>query len=422
MMTEQKDFEISKEEVLKLNEEIDKIVGKNIQVSPIKKALDERPKTREELYNLVQKWLHIPDTHRIDVILAVTLTVTDKSDPLWVIFVGGSGDAKSELLRSLEGLPSVRKIDQLTANTFASGKVGASDLGSELQNTDTLLLFSDLACLTSLNKDEKKKIWSQFRTLFDGEIYKDTGSGVKKKYDNCNVTILACSTSTIKNEYHVHQQLGTRELLFDTEPDFRDNETKMLKALSNKSKKKEMRQELKEAMQGFLLDKKFNPDIDIPKHILEFIFKKCNKLRLLRATGKTDWKTGEIDGDVEAEVTTRLVQQFALLYQALHSLDPKYPDERYEFILERFVKSSSQPIRYKLYEFFKKNTDWITIYGLHEQIKNSRISIASQCESLWNLGSLKKEFREESVGYEGSNRWRQVAYYRPVFSKQEEIP
>lgn len=390
-------------------------------LEPQRKKLEKRPKTLKEVYKRVQIWLYLPDTLRIDVILAVAITVKDKGERLWVFFVGGSGDAKSELLRALEGLPYVRKIDQLTANTFASGKPNADDLGSELQDNDILLLFSDLACLTSLNKDEKKKIWSQFRTLYDGEIYKDTGSGVKKKYDNCNVTILGCTTNQIKNEYHIHQQLGTRELLYDTEPDYRDNKTKMKKALENRSKKKEMKQELKDTLQGFLLDKKFDSNIPIPENILEFIFKKCEKLRLLRASGSsTDWRTGELDSDIEAEVTTRLVQQFSLFYQALKSLDPNYPEERYQQIIERFVKSSSQPVRYKLYEYFKKNPEWTTIYNLHLKLKNSKIAILSQCESLWNLGSLEKEFREESVGYEGSNRWKDVAYYKPLFSSQQE--
>lgn len=393
---------------------------------------ENRPQNREELYDRVQIWLYIKDTNRIDVILAVALTVQDRGEPLWIFFVGGSGDAKSELLRALEGLPFVRKVDQLTANTFASGRKNTADLGSELQDKDTLLLFTDLACLTSLNKDEKKKIWSQFRTLYDKEIYKDTGSGVKKKYDNCNVTLLACTTNTIKDEYHIHQQLGTRELLYDTEPDPRDNKNKMLKALHNSHKKVQMRKELKEAMQGFLIDKKLDTSIEIPEEILEFILNKCEKIRLLRASGSTDWRTGEMNSDVEAEVTTRVVQQFSLLYKALKSLDSDYPDEKYKEIIERFVRSSSQPVRYKLYEFFKKNTDWTTVYRLHEKLKNSRIAIASQCETLWNLDCLEKEIREERTGGYVTNeggceivkggRVDKVAFYKPIISRQEELP
>jgi len=411
---------IDKEEAKRLNNDVDKALTPR----PMAEILNNRPQTREELYNKIQKWLYLQDTYRIDIILAVYITIKQKGNPLWVFFVGGSGDGKSELLRSLNGLQDIRPIDQLTANTFASGKPDASDLGSELQGKNTLLLFSDLACLTSLNKDEKKKIWSQFRTLYDGEIFKDTGSGVKKKYDDCNVSILACTTSAIKGEYHIHQQLGTRELLYDTEPDPRDNKKKMTQAMKNMGKKAEMRKEIREAVQGFLLDKKYDGTIELPKDVIDFIFTKCEKLRLLRASGtSTDWRTGELDTDIEAEVTTRLVQQFLKLYIALKSLDKDYPNERYREIIERFVKSSSNPVRYKLYEYLKKNQDdWFTVYDLHLQLKNSKISISSQCEALWNLGSLDKKYEEKMIGYEGSNRWKDVAHYKANISKQVKFP
>lgn len=397
---------ITKDEAIKLN-----------KTTPA--VIENPPKTRDELYKIIRKWLFIPDTTRIDAILAVALSVFDKDCPLWIFFVGGSGDAKSELLKGLDGLPYVRKIDQLTANTLATGKKDAKDLGAELQNRDTLLAFTDLACLTSLNKDEKKKIWGQFRTLYDGEIYKDTGSGVKKKYDNCNVSILAATTSAIKDEYHIHQQLGTRELLWDTDPDPRDNNAKMVKALENNGKKKQMRKEIREAMQGFLQDKTYNQEVEIPTNILTKMYVACEKLRILRASGSTDWKTGEVSVFMEAEVTTRLIQQLIKLYRALRCLDDEYPDERFEQIIEKIVKSSSNIVRYQIYEYFKKNPEWINPFELHQRLRVARLSIAAQCEALWNMGHLKKEFREEAIGYEGSNRWKQVAYYCPILTQKQ---
>ncbi len=400
--------DISKAEALELNKDI---VNKQQGINPTTEQLLNAPKTRDDLYQKIRKWIYLPDTKRIDIILAVSISVYQEGKPLWVFFVGGSGDAKSELIKPLEKLPYARKIDQLTANTLATGKKNAHDLGSELEHNHTLLLFTDLACLTSLNKDEKKKIWGQFRTLFDGDIFKDTGSGVHKAYEECHVNILACTTSAIKDEYHIHQQLGTRELLFDTDPDPRHNTEKMRHALNNRNKQKQMRKEIEDAILGFLADKEFNENIEIPSEIIDFLFRKCEKLRLLRATGKTDWKTGELDADIEAEVTTRLIQQFGLLYQSLYSLDENYPEKRFKAIIEHFVKSSSQPVRYKLYQFFTKNNDWFKIFELHQRLKNSRTAIKAECEALWNLGFLDKKYEYEEVGYEGSNRYRDVAYY-----------
>jgi len=418
-----------------MGEFVDKEVQK--QQRSIKEILAEKQiKSREELYERLKKWLYLPDTNRVDIILATYISTFDNGKPLWLFIVGGSGDCKSELLNTLDGRLGVRKVDQLTANTLASGRmrtikkddgdkkeINTKDLGYELQGKKTLLMFTDLACLTSLNKDEKKKIWSQFRTLYDGEIFKDTGSGAQKKYTDCHVNILAAVTSAIKEEYAVNQQLGTRELLYDTEPDPRDNEKKMIWSLKHCGKEKEMKQELKESVDGFLLDKKYNPSLEVPNDILQYIFSECEKLRVLRATGKTDWRTGEVDGDFEAEVTTRLVQQLAKLYRALHGLDPKYPDKNFKQIVERMVKSSSDPIRYKLYFFFPEHSnEWFTAYDLHLRFKNSRIALSSQCEAMWNLGLIEKKMDDEQIGghlstdYNGvealhGGRWDKVAKY-----------
>jgi len=385
-----------------------------------------------EVYRVVKKWLYMTNLERVDIILATVLSLFYDGNPLWVFIIGSSGDGKTEIVRALDGLPHVRKIDQLTANTFASGKKGAHDLGAELDGKRTILIFIDLACLTSLNKDEKKKIWSQFRTLYDGEIYKDTGSGVSKKYKNCYVTIIACTTKAIREEYHIHQQLGTREFLYDTNAQPEDNIEKMHRVIGNLGKKKEMREELKKAIQGFIKTHRFNNDIVMSPEILEYIYKQCEKLALLRATAPVDWYVGELTGDADAEVPTRLVEQFSVLYKALKSLDPAYQDQSYKNIVENIIRSSSHPVRYKLYHIFK-NSDgkWFNIPDLTRETRLGRKAIASQCAILWNLGSLEKEIREEIVGstriYTDDNGIEQkvgghateVAYYRAIKRKKE---
>lgn len=47
-------------------------------VNQIRKILESVPKSLNEVYETVQKWLYIPDTHRVDIILAVTLSTMDK--------------------------------------------------------------------------------------------------------------------------------------------------------------------------------------------------------------------------------------------------------------------------------------------------------------------------------------------------------
>ena len=354
-----------------------------------------------DVHRVVKKWLYIPSTERIDIILATAISLHNPGRPLWVFIVGNSGDGKTEIVKALDGLPHTRKIDQISANTLASGRnrKNACDLGAELQDKKTILVITDLACLTSLNKDEKKKIWSQFRTLYDGEIHKDTGERTKIKYTNCIVAIIGCTTSAIKNEYHIHQQLGTRELLYGTEADPEDDECKMRRAIDNMGRQKKMHQELKTTIQGFIKSHVFDNSIQLPADVLDFIINECMKLKILRATGPTDWYSGELGGDAEAEVPTRLMEQLTVLYKSLKSLDADYPIKSFKNIVRNIVRTSSESIRYKLYHIFKKSpAEWMTVPQLQRMTRIGRKAIIAQCEILWNLRSLEKDIREELVG------------------------
>jgi len=368
------------------------------------KSYAEPPKSREELYDRIRKWLYLSGTERIDLILATALTTFCGDKPLWIFLTGASGDAKSELLMSLETLDYVRVIDQMTQNTLASGykEKGKKvpDIGQELENKHTLIIFPDLACLTSLDSNEKKKIWGQFRNLYDGKITKDTGSGVKIYYRNCHVTILACSTSAIRDEYHINQQLGTRELLYGTEARPEDDIKKMRKALMHRGKEKQMKQELSETMQSFLESHEYNDDIEIPEETLLFMMNESIKLAQLRATvGSSDWATGEISADAENEVPTRLIQQLSLLYRGLYSLDKNYPDDKYRSIVENIVRSSSNPIRYILYNIFlKRKNDWINLKELKEMTRIGRKALLNQLMTMWNLRLLDRKIETETVG------------------------
>lgn len=388
-----------------------------------RKQYDSPPANLTEVYERLHKWFYINDTNRIDLLLATALSNQYKGTPLWIFFVGASGDLKSGLLTGIEGMPNVRKIDQLTANTLASGKMDAKDLGSELQDKSTILMFSDLACLTSLNKDEKKKIWAQFRNLYDGQIYKDTGERTEIKYDNCHVTVLACTTSAIKEEYLINAQLGTREIMYDTEPDPREDIEKMKKALEHDGKEKQMKQEVKETMQGFLDKREFDETIQVPDEILYFLFLECEKLKLLRATAPIDWNSGELSNDAEPEVPTRLIKQFQLLYKSLKSLDENYQDNKFKDIIEHIVKSSSDKVRYNIYNIFKSNgSDWLNVVDIQQRMRIGRKAIISQCDLLWNLGSLDRKVEDEQIGgfvmeingieTKRGGRYEKVNYYK----------
>jgi len=387
----------------------------------------------QDVYTILRKWLYIQDEKRIDVLLATAISNQIPGTPLWIFFVGNSGDTKSELISALTVLPNTIKVDMLTPNTLASGRKDAHDLGGELQNSSNILIFPDLAALTSLNKDAKREIWSQWRNLYDGFINKRTGSGVNKAYEGCHVTVIAGATQAIRDEYHIHQQLGTRELLYDTESEAKHNRDKMKAAWENENYEKQMREEIRNAIYGFWTNHKYQ-EKEIPPDIEEFLYKEADRLALLRASAMTDWKYNELTNDAYPEVPTRLIKQFKRLFVSLKNLDDNYTDERAKQIITHIVNSSGSKVRQKIIAVFKQDIDkeW-TISKLQEVLKIGRSSLKTELEILWNLGSINKEIKKENWGGYVTDdngheiirggRWEEVAYYKAVkHEPQQPLP
>jgi hypothetical protein len=223
-----------------------------------------------------KEYLYLNDTDMLEVMLATVLSNRISGTPIWMVFCGASGDKKSTTLLSSEGIDNVIKLDQLTKNTFATGKKDTWDLGSVLVNSSNILMLVDLASVSSKNVDEKKEIFAQMRNLYDGTIYKATGSGVVKEYENCHVTLIAGTTPHLKKEYLIHQQLGSRELIFDTNSMIEDNGNKMKMAWINEEYEKQMKQELQEVVTDYMNNLELK-ELDISNENREFLMKQSNK-------------------------------------------------------------------------------------------------------------------------------------------------
>jgi hypothetical protein len=414
---------ITREEALKLNNELPTI--REI-LQKEKEKIENAPKTLEELYQGFRKWIHLTDTYHIDLEVATHISIQSPDPPLWIIILGASGDSKTTTSTGLIDLKNVELLDDITPNTLASGMKNAHDLGEKLQNSTHLLLIPDLACFTTLATDDKRKIWGQFRTLHDGYINKRTGNDIQKDYRNCHVGLLACGVPSFKNEQIVKDQLGTRELIYTIPTVEKDeNLNKVRKAVTHRNLKKQMDREIKDLMQSFILQKKFNPEIITPAHIQEYNEEKVFELAIFRATAQVDYYSGELFGSVDQEIPTRVAQQFDLLYRSLHSIDANYPDEKYYFIIENIVKSSSVPLRKELYEYFKKEQQGFNyifeknINDLSQYFNKSRKTIKIQCLILVELGILNVRYDQEPLGH--SSFLQEVAYFS-LKDRQKTLP
>ena len=396
----------------------------------VTKALEQetenlKNKSLMTVHDVYKKYLCIPDTRRIDLILAIAISKRTPGTPIWCIIVGSSGDAKSECIRPLMHWDNTMVLDDMTPNALASGKsdtikdkktgdiitLSPNDKGSKLQNASTLILFPDMATMSSKNSDDKSLIWAQFRSLYDGNVTKSTGNGVERKYENCHVTMIGCSTNVLRDELIIHSQLGSREFIWDTgleehnDIEYKDkeavNKKKTEMAWTNEAYEEQMRKEIEATTLEFLKYHKFVriPDENIPDTVKQFIIKEANRLRILRANVIVDQQHREVINPVIPETPTRVIKQLKKLYIAIRSLDKDYDDRRALSIIKTIVDSSGNVVRKMVMDIMRIQTEkWFTIRDIQEYTKIGRNSVKAQLEILWNLGIIDKETKYIPVG------------------------
>lgn len=397
---------ITKEEIedWEENNKVPSYVGKDGFVSKeryIKVELQKKQNKVElkDVKKVLKKWLELPDTKYIDLVLASYLATQADENPLWIFIKGSSSCGKSTIIEALDGIPHVRRVDTLTKNTLASGKLDkkgkkVKDLGEELQGKDTLLAFPDLACMKTLNSDEKKAIFGQLRNLYDEIIQKDTGNGISKKYDGCHVCLIAGTTPDIEKEFALANQLGTRQLTYKVYFPKSARRRAKQKVVNNMGKKKQRKSEVRNVIHQFLLTHNFN-DVNIPVEIQEFCFDKADEISLMRATVTYEGRTGDLAGEVSEEEGFRVLTQLLLLYQALKSIDTNYRSRDFKKIVENLVRNSANPNRYRIYKELKDNPDTTyTINDLRKKLILGHKLIKRQLNVLYAMDiiTLKETF------------------------------
>lgn len=376
------------------------VQGANNYVENTREIIEREQKeaTLQKVYETIGKYLYVPDYNRIDVILAVALSNQLPGTPIWMFITGNSGDTKTTAVKGLTGWRNVKPLGKITPKTLSSGMKGVKDLGSELHDTSTILLFYDMASMSGIDKNAKAEIWGQFRDLYDGFILSRSGSGVKREYTNCHVTFIGCSTDVLRNEILLNANLGTRELIYDTNADVVDNQGKMDAAWENENYEAEMAAEIQSIMQLFLEGRTVNKDMKIEPDIKKFIKKEAQRLTILRASQATDYRHGELINRVRPEVPTRLLKQLKRIYICLKSLSDDYPDDKCKEIITRIVNSSGNELRQKIIKYFDKHEGEYTVEDIRRHLRVGRSAIKNQMEHLWNMEILDMRTETRNIG------------------------
>jgi len=360
--------------------------------------------TLDDVHKTYKKLLHIEDTNRIDIILAVALSMKLEGIPIWMILVGPSGDMKSVQLNSIRG-KDVYVLHNFTSKTIVNGfkdKKKFPDLAPELHNK--LVIIPDMAQILKLPPNEKGEVWGQLRDLYDGFAGKLSGQGSRARYENLKVTLLAGSTPAIDSQILVHQDLGTRELIYRTEGN-KDKNRVMEKCFENEEFEKKINEELREITRKFL-DICKTKRADVSANVLEEIKSMALYITYMRATAEFDNYTHELRNYVYPEEPTRIAKQLKRIYVCLKSLSKDYFDAKALKILWHIARSSAFPVRTSIFDLLLDSKEELSTSAIAEKLNVGKATIKRECGVFENMGIVDCRRQETTYPDRFYEFWR----------------
>jgi hypothetical protein len=281
--------------------------------------------TIDSLLGEITTWLYIEEAYNITAPICGFLCNFLDQEPDIFGLVMPSGTIKTEIIRMFGEHENqfCYPISKITDKTFISGLPKALDVIPQLRGR--VVTIKDLTTILSQDEKLRSGIFGMFRDMTDGYYPGDFGTGVSKRY-TLNSSILFGATRAIEDYYTMFATLGTRMVYFKPQ-----NDPKKARKQSNKNRSRirEMRRELHDAMVAYLtftINRMMNEPMPmITEEQEEQIGEYCDVLALMRAPVHHNMKTGDVDRVPDPEFPTRLTNTITRM-AIMHAFAYKRPE------------------------------------------------------------------------------------------------
>lgn len=199
------------------------------------------------------KWLLLCGHRAQHGVMAAVAAHKAGGEGVWVFVVDAPGSAKTETIRSLNGLDNVFPLSSLTPATLVSGQKiadGQKDPSLLLRLPDTpIVTLKDFTTVLSMHRDARQEILAQLREIADGSYVKEFGNGKTVKWAG-RMAFIAGVTPAIDTHWAVNQVLGER--FVQIRPPQPDSMKVAERAEKNAGHEDEMRKEIQDTVTNFL--------------------------------------------------------------------------------------------------------------------------------------------------------------------------
>jgi len=365
-----------------------------IQFLDLEGAKEEVYGSLEEVYQEYDRFYHVEDYRKIDLLLATTLSVNTPDKNVWLMFVGASGVGKSMMTNPINHVKSgsmdvAHMVSDITTNTLVSGQGGKeNDLAPVLDGR--IMYVPDMSTIVGKRSEDQREIFAQLRNLYDGKAKKETGSHGNNPEYQVDVSFIGNVTPAIFSKQLIHQDMGTRFLYYEIN-DFNKEEVFDKIWKGTEKSEDEKAKEIAEVIENFLAECE-NREIDeIGTEQKEEIETVAEWTAKMRASGEFDRRNEELKSSVVPEEPTRILKQFKKIYENLLKLDSNYEEERALSIIRKIGASSIDPDKRRIFIELDSSDTALEIGALMDRTDLGRKAVKRRLLEMTNVGVIDSD-------------------------------
>ncbi|MDO0977178.1 ArsR family transcriptional regulator [Mycolicibacterium frederiksbergense] len=363
--------------------------------------------TLAEAHKVFQRWLGTDyDTDALDVVLAAAAVESLTGDPLWMLLISGSGNAKTETVQALDGAGAI-----ITSTVSSEGALLSATPRKERSKDATggllrkleprgVLVIKDVTSILSMNADARAQVLGAFREVYDGRWSRNVGTDGGRTLDWVGrIAVIGAVTTAWDKAHAAIASMGDRFVLVRMDSTT-GRQAAGRQAIGNTGSEDGMRRDLAAAAIGVLAGMNTEPTT-LSDAETDVLLAAADLVTLARTGVEYDYRGDVIDCHAP-EMPTRFAKQLAQVVRGSVAIGM---DRAAGLRLAiRCARDSMPPLRLAIIDDISEHPDSPTA-DIRKRLGKPRATVDRQLQALHMLGVLECGEQETSWGGKDVTRW-----------------
>jgi hypothetical protein len=354
----------------------------------------ESPRLRAT-HNVFRKWLD--KDYDIDVLDAVLATAASErlgGDPLWLLVISGSGNAKTETVQALNGAgahvtSTIASEGALLSATKPQGKSKSKNTGAtggllRKLGDRGILVIKDVTTILSTDRHARGPVLAALREIHDGCFERNVGlDGGRTLTWTGRLVIVGAVTTAWDTAHSVIAAMGDRFVVVRADSS-RGRVKSATKAIRNTGSETQMRKELAQVT-GALIDHMSKTEYALSDDQIDRLIKAADIVTAARTGVERDFR-GEVIDAHALEMPTRFAKQLGQLMRGAVAIG--MPGDDAMRLAIRCARDSIPPLRCQILLDVSANPESES-HQVHRRIGRPRHTVRRELEALHMLRLLQ---------------------------------